>query len=103
MKNVAEVTAHLRGLGMAGDVEGMMRHSADYLSAIVVVAWMWLWEATVAKEGLARGATGDADFYEGKICAAEYWIATELPKVEALVALCRSGEGSYARMRNGWV
>ena len=29
-------------------------------------------------------------------------IATELPKVEALVALCRSGEGSYARMQDGW-
>jgi butyryl-CoA dehydrogenase len=102
---VAEVTAHLGALGGAGDAEGMLRHSADYLSAfaIVVVGWMWLWQATTAKEALARGATAsDADFYEGKLCAAEYWLATELPKVEALATLCRTGEGSYARMRDAW-
>jgi len=105
VKTVAEVTAHLGGLGMAGDAEGMLRHSADYLSAfgIVAVGWIWLWQATVAKEALASGVNaGDADFYEGKVCAAEYWIATELPKVEALATLCRSGEGSYARMRDAW-
>ncbi len=54
-----------------------------------------------AKEGLARG-TEPADFYEGKLCAAEYWIHTELPRVGYLSALCRSGEGSYARMKPGW-
>jgi butyryl-CoA dehydrogenase len=99
MQAVAELTAHLGALGMGGDVDGMMRHSADYLSlfAIVVVGWLWLWQATVAKEALARGA-GDADFYEGKLRAAQYWLATELPKVEALAALCRSGEDSYVRI-----
>jgi alkylation response protein AidB-like acyl-CoA dehydrogenase len=103
--SVAEVTAHLAGLGMAGDIEGMLLHSADYLSAfaIVVVGWMWIWQAAAAKEGVARGAgAADEGFYEGKICAAEYWIATELPKVDALVALCRSGERSYARMKDEW-
>ena len=102
---VGDLTAHLGGLGMSGDAEAMLLHSADYLSAfaITVVAWIWLWQATVAKEALAQGARGsDADFYEGKICAAEYWIATELPKVQALAALCRSGEDSYARMREAW-
>jgi butyryl-CoA dehydrogenase len=90
---------------MTGDVEGMLRHSADYLSAfaIVVIGWMWLWQGAAAKEALSRGASGpDGEFYEGKICACEYWIATELPKVAALVALCRTGEGSYARMRDEW-
>ncbi len=102
---IAEVTAHLGGLGMAGDAEGMLRHSADYLNAfaIVVVGWIWLWQATVAREALARGASAsDADFYEGKICACEYWLATELPKVDALTTLCRAGEGSYVRMRDAW-
>jgi butyryl-CoA dehydrogenase len=102
---VMDLTAHLGMLGMSGDVDGMLLHSADYLSlfSIVVVSWMWLWQGTVAKEALARGAAeGDADFYEGKLCAAEYFLGTELPKVDALVALCRSGEGSYGRMRDAW-
>jgi butyryl-CoA dehydrogenase len=105
VEQVASVTAHLGGLGIAGDVEGMLRHSADYLSAfaIVVVAWMWLWQATLAREALARGVgPWDEAFYHGKICAAEYWLATELPKAGALATLCRSGEGSYARMQDGW-
>jgi butyryl-CoA dehydrogenase len=104
-QSLAEVTAHLGGIGMSGDVEGMLRHSADYLSAfaIVVVGWMWLWQGAAAKEALARGASGpDVAFYEGKVCACEYWLATEVPKVAALVALCRSGESSYARMRDEW-
>ena len=81
----------------------MMRHSTDYLMlcSIAVVAWLWLWQAAVAKEALQRGAT-DADFYEGKLGAAQYWIATELPRVSQLASLCRSGEDSYARMRSDW-
>jgi butyryl-CoA dehydrogenase len=103
VKDVTELTAHLGALGMAGDVEAMMRHSTDYLTlfAIVVVSWLWLWQATVAREALSRGAA-DADFYEGKVAAAEYFLSTELPRVSALVALCRSGEPSYARMRDAW-
>jgi butyryl-CoA dehydrogenase len=105
MTEVEGLTMHLAGLGLGGDADGMMRHSADYLElfAIVAVAWQWLILAAVAREGLARGATGgDADFYEGKICAAQYWMATELPRVKALAALCRSGEDSYVRMRDAW-
>ena len=103
VQTLASLTAHLGALGMGGDVDGMMRHSADYLSlfAIVIVGWLWLWQATLAKEALARGA-GDADFYEGKLCAADYWLVTELPKVAALAELCRSGEDSYGRMRDAW-
>ena len=71
------------------------------LSSILVVSWLWLWQATLAKEAIARGA-GDEAFYEGKLCAAEYFLVTELPKVETLVALCRSGETSYARMKDAW-
>jgi butyryl-CoA dehydrogenase len=103
VRNVADLTAHLGSLGMSGDVEAMMRHSTDYLTlfSVVVVSWLWLWQATIAREALARG-TEDAEFYEGKVCAAEYFLSTELPRVDALIALCRSGEASYARMRDAW-
>jgi butyryl-CoA dehydrogenase len=102
MHTWAELTAHLGGLGMSGDVEGMMLHSHDFLtlSSIVVVAWLFLWQAALAKEALPRG--DDGEFYEGKLCAAQYWIRTELPRVAELAELCRSGEDSYRRMRNAW-
>jgi alkylation response protein AidB-like acyl-CoA dehydrogenase len=96
---VAELTMHLGGLGMAGNVDGMLLHSVDYLDLLgtVIIAWQWLLQAAVAKERLAAGAEPRA-FYEGKGLAAQYWIKTELPRIDHLAHLCRTGEGSYGAM-----
>lgn len=100
---VAEVVGALGARGMSGEVELMLRHSADFLDlfSVLAVAWRWLAQAAAAKEGLARGGA-DADFYEGKLAAAQYWFAVELPRVPLLASLCRTGEDSYARMRPEW-
>jgi butyryl-CoA dehydrogenase len=97
---VEQLTMQLGALGLSGDVEGMMRHSADYLElfSILVVSWQWLRMAAVAERALAEGAR-EVAFYEGKRTAARYWLRTELPRVAQLAALCESGEDSYARMR----
>jgi alkylation response protein AidB-like acyl-CoA dehydrogenase len=97
------VTQHLAGLGMNGDVAGMLLHSADYLDlfSTVVVGWQWLKQAARARRGLDAGRAAPA-FYEGKLCAAQYWIHTELPRTGYLGALCRGGEDSYARIRAEW-
>jgi hypothetical protein len=103
MQTVGEVTAHLGSLGLGGDIDAMMRHSADFLSmsSIAIIGWLWLWQAALAREALEAGASS-VDFYEGKLCAAQYWINTEVPRVIELAALCRSGDDSYARMREEW-
>jgi butyryl-CoA dehydrogenase len=83
----------------------MMLHSADYLElfSIVCVAREWLEMAAAAKEALA-GAPGElTGYYEAKLCAAQYWFATELPRVEHLAHLCRSGEDSYQRLDPDWL
>ncbi len=100
---LGSVTEHLGGLGMNGDVAGMLLHSVDYMDlfSTVVIGWQWLKQAAAAKRGLAAGRATPA-FYEGKLCAAQYWINTELPRAGYLSALCRSGEDSYARMKPGW-
>ena len=102
-QRVAEVTLHLGGLGAGGDVEGMLLHSADYLEAfsLLAVGWQWLLQAAAARAGLGRDPAS-ADFYQGKLCAAQYFLQTDLPEVERLAALCRSGEDSYRRMRPEW-
>ena len=98
-----DLTMELAGLGLSGEVEDMMRHSVDYLDlfSTLVVGWQWLLQAPSAKQGLARDPSGH-DFYQGKLTAAQYWIKTELPRIEQLAALCRSGEDSYARMHADW-
>jgi butyryl-CoA dehydrogenase len=57
--------------------------------------------AVAAQNALARAAV-DREFYEGKLCAAQYFIRTEVPRIAQLLELCRSGEDSYARMRPEW-
>jgi alkylation response protein AidB-like acyl-CoA dehydrogenase len=96
---IAALTAHLGGLGLAGDAEGMLLHSADYLELFStwVVAWRWLDQAAAAREGQGAGR-GSPGFYEGKLLAAQYWIRTELPRIAPLAALCREGEDSYRRI-----
>jgi alkylation response protein AidB-like acyl-CoA dehydrogenase len=100
---VAALTAHLGGLGLSGDVEGMMLHSTDYLElfSVLVISWQWLLQAAAAKEGMAKGGALEG-FYQGKMAAAQYWLKTELPRIRELCALCRSGEDSYLRMKPEW-
>jgi alkylation response protein AidB-like acyl-CoA dehydrogenase len=100
-RTTRELTTHLVSLGSP---EATLLHSVDYLDlfSTLIVGWMWLLQGAVAKEALARGVP-DPGFYEGKLCAAQYFIATELPRMDVLAALCRNGEDSYARVRPEWL
>lgn len=56
-----------------------------YLDAMghLVIAWMWLRQATVAATALDAGAAGtEADFYRGKLAAARYFYAYELGRLD---------------------
>lgn len=103
---VGAVTEHLAGLGLGGDPEAMMRHAADYMDLLstVAIGWMWILQAAAAREGLAASPSDeDRAFYEGQLCAAQYWVATELGRVGHLSALCRGNDDSYARLRPEWL
>jgi alkylation response protein AidB-like acyl-CoA dehydrogenase len=97
--DVTATTMELGARGMGGDVDGMLRHSSDYLDMFgtLVIAWQWLLQASVAAPH-AHDDQGGA-FYEGKMRATQYWINTELPRVHLLATLCRDNEDSYASMR----
>lgn len=93
---VATLTVSLGARGMAGDVEGMLGHSVDYLelASILVIGWMWTeMSARARSDDLGRGIDH----------AARYWIATEIPRVEQLATLCESGERSYLDVRPEWL
>jgi butyryl-CoA dehydrogenase len=98
--DVGALTMELAGKGVSGDVDGMLLHSADYLElfSTVVVSWLWLLQAAAAREALAAGR-GHPDTLRGKLAAARYWLREELPRIGPLVAACRAGEDSYARVR----
>ena len=79
----------------------MLRHSADYLRAVLHRWWSagsgWSRRRRPPRARPAGGA--GRDFYEGKLCAAQYFLLEELPLVEAYVERCRAGEDSYALIR----
>ncbi|HET9622340.1 MAG TPA: acyl-CoA dehydrogenase [Kofleriaceae bacterium] len=107
---VGELTGELARRGMTGSPDAMVLHASDYLDLFgtVVIAWQWLELAAIAHEALAaslpRGrAARDAGYYRAKLAAAQYWIRTELPRIDHLAALCRDGEDSYARLDPDWL
>jgi len=97
IQQIAQLTMELGAKGLAGDAEGMLRHSYDYLDlmSVVIIGWMWLEQAAVA-EAQSRCTRGSEDFYRGKRLACDYWFATEMVRVPALIERIRSGKASYA-------
>jgi alkylation response protein AidB-like acyl-CoA dehydrogenase len=97
-----ELSQHLLMVA-ARDPDAALRHAVDYMDLLstLVISWMWLQNAAVAKERLNDGR-GDKDHSEGKLCAADYWFETELTRIPHLVKLVRENEDSYARMQDSW-
>jgi butyryl-CoA dehydrogenase len=97
-ERLAQTTMALGQRGLTGDVERMLLHSHDFLelASIVVVAWQHLAMAAAASAALSGRGAQPAAFYEGKLRAAQYWIATEVPRVGGLAELCVRAEESYA-------
>lgn len=86
------------------DTDRGMANATLYLDMFgrVVAAWIWLKQANKAAQGIVWGASGDADFYRGKLQAARYCMEWELPTVEQQGALlCSANQVPFA-MRDEW-
>jgi len=73
-----------------------LANATIYLDAFghIVIGWIWLRQAVVAADALAKsGASGaDAAFYEGKLITCRYFSRYELPLSLARLGLCKSLE-----------
>ena len=99
---LAEVT---KVLWSAGDANVTLANASVYLEAFghVVVAWIWLEQALVARDALARGASGeDETFYRGKLAAAAYFSRWELPKVGPQLDLLATLDRTTLDMQDAW-
>ncbi|MBB5207699.1 acyl-CoA dehydrogenase [Chiayiivirga flava] len=86
-----------RRLWAAGDTARTLADASVYLEAFghVVVAWIWLEQATVA-----QGRRGE--LFDGKRAAADFFFTRELPRVDAMFDLLSAFESSPLRMRDAW-
>ena len=68
----------------------------------VIIAWLLLRQAEVAAKKLAEGAAGkDADFYNGKIASAKYFVSHVLPHITADRKIVEAEDGSIMEIAEG--
>ncbi len=80
---VQKVLTKLGGFAMAGDFERYTSDATIFMEFFghLVMSWLWLEMATVAKESLVKGDTAhSSDFYESKIHTMKYYFKYELAK-----------------------
>ena len=86
---------------MAADPARALANANLYLDCAsrTVVAWIWLRQALVATRALAASpADADRPFYNGKLRAARYWFAWELPQTGPQHEVLRGMEGTPFEM-----
>jgi butyryl-CoA dehydrogenase len=101
---VEAVTKDLQ-LQVATNADLGLSNATAYLDVFgkLVVGWIWLRQALAASRGLAAGASGDeADFYQGKLHAARYYMDWELAGLEGQARLLRAGNRVCFDMQNAW-
>lgn len=104
VQRMTEVTMSL-AQGIGADATRGLANATAYLemASRVVYAALWLRQAVVAEQALARGAQGgDVAFYQGKLQAAKFYFGFELPKVETDAALLLRNDAAALEMRVEW-
>jgi len=101
MAQAAETT---RTLLSSRDAHLMLANASAYLEMLghVVIAWIWLRQAVITQRALAAAQGSDADFYQGKLHACQYFFRYELPKTAAQHELLRSLDPTCLEMRDAW-
>lgn len=97
---VSKTVAVLGRAAAGNQLDQALANSAVFLEMLghVVVAWLWLRQASVAEEK-AKDATGDlAAFYDGKRRACRYFFRWELPKIRPQAELLQSLDQTCAEM-----
>jgi butyryl-CoA dehydrogenase len=68
----------------------------------IVIAWLWLRQALIAEQSLQKGAQGDADFYEGKVAACQFFYRYHLPQAAEKLRYVASQDRSVLDARASW-
>ncbi|MDT4872442.1 hypothetical protein FQZ97_1076250 [compost metagenome] len=104
LDRLREVTDSLLGQ-VAADSNLGLANATTYLDLFgrVLAGWLWLRMALVASRALTAGAAGsEADFYQGKLQAARYFMDWELASIDAQARLLAAGNRSSFDMQDQW-
>lgn len=86
------------------DTVARLSSATPFLDAFghVVIAWLWLRQALIAREALQNGAQADADFYEGKIAACQFFYRYHLPQAAEKLRYVASQDRSVLDTQASW-
>jgi len=103
LRDTLDTLALLRPL-LASEPDRVLAHAVTCLEAFghVTVAWIWLRQAIAARNALREAASADTDFYCGKLQAARWFFAAELPKTRLWYASLRALDDTALTMREAW-
>jgi len=106
---VQKVTMQLGGDLAKMDVNKTLANAGCYLNLVgkVVVSWLWLKQAMAAEVGLAANSdadsnSDDANFYQGKLQAAQYYFKWELSTIQQDADLLLNRDDTCFSMQNDW-
>ncbi|MCK9284027.1 MAG: acyl-CoA dehydrogenase [Rhodocyclaceae bacterium] len=88
----------------SGSARAALTNATGYLRAFghMVLAWIWLDLAIVSAQALTAAGTA-ADFHRGKLAAARYFFAYELPLVAAWLAPVRACDSLCRETATDWL
>jgi len=104
LARASAVTLALLGDLMSGKINQGLANSALYLKVFghLVIGWRWLEQAIHAEQGLARGDAADAEFYQGKLQAARYFLTWEVPGCHHELAILEARDDTCLNMQDAW-
>jgi hypothetical protein len=82
VNRLGEVAMHIGQIAMSSKFKVAFSFAFPFMETMgdVIMAWMLLWRATLAKHKLDDGAKKkDIEFYEGQLKTAEFFVYTILP------------------------
>lgn len=105
LQKVQLVTQKIAGDMQKISPDQVLANASCYLNMLskVVVSWCWLRQAIAAQKGLSELSEADqpsADFYEGKLQAAQYFFHWELPLMHHDAQLLLDGDTTSFDMRS---
>jgi len=105
LHKLKQVTTHLTGFALKGEIELFLANAAVYLEmfGIITMAWQWLVQAIRAQKALLESPSeGDENFYQGKLQTFRYFFEYELPKIEGLGRTLQSADDLTMNMKEAW-
>jgi hypothetical protein len=105
VKEIGDITQHLGGIALNGDVDHFLYFASYYLKAfsVMVISWLFLWQSLLAYKALKAGAKAtDQNFYKGKVATARFYYANEMPHLHANIEIMKNGDRTAIEFKEEW-